>query len=193
LSTRSQLRFVQRIEHETDDGEVETRERIAQVYRHSDGYPEAVLPALFRLKRLLDTTRTERGPDYAAAQFVFLEKLRAMSFYIGTNPERSITVREPEAMTDPASFEHLDQPMFLLGHGIENPADGIHGDEEYLYVVAMPRVEFGEVSEWSVTVSEHCGFPRWDGPTDEAFEQATWQYEGPLSGAIELMEPTATP
>jgi hypothetical protein len=185
LSTRSQLRFVQRIGYERDDGEVETSERIAQVYRHSDGYPEAVLPDLLGLKRLLEMTRTERGPDYAAAQFVFLEKLRAMSFYIGTDPERSITVRAPEAMTDPASFEHLDQPRFLLGHGIENPADGIHGDEEFLYVVELPRIEFGEVSEWSVKVSEHGGFPRWDGPTEEAFDRAAWQYEGTLSGAIE--------
>ncbi|MDZ7701642.1 MAG: hypothetical protein U5J98_06000 [Halobacteriales archaeon] len=143
------------------------------------------------MKRLLDTTRTERGPDYAAAQFVFLEKLRAMSFYIGTDPERSISVLEPEAMTDPASFEHLDQPMFLLGHGIENPTDGIHGDEEFLYIIEIPRVEFGEVSEWSVRVSEHGGFPRWDGPTEAAFERATWQFEGSLSMAIEelVVEP----
>lgn len=26
-------------------------------------------------------------------------------------------------------MEHIDQPLFLLGHGVENPADGINGDE----------------------------------------------------------------
>lgn len=184
MSTRCQLRFVQRIDHETNDGEPSTTERIAQVYRHSDGYPESVLPRLRRLKALLDLTRTERGPDYAAAQFVFLEKLRGMSYYIGYDPERSIRALAPEALTDPASFDHLDQPMFLLGHGVENPAEGIHGDEEYLYVIEISRVAFGELSEWTVKVSEHCGFPRWDGPTDEAFEQATWQFEGPIDETI---------
>jgi hypothetical protein len=34
-------------------------------------------------------------------------------------------------------------------------------------------------------VSDHCGFPRWDGPTEEAFDRATWQFEGPLTVALE--------
>ena len=29
-------------------------------------------------------------------------------------------------------------PLFLLGHGVEDPADGVHGDKEYLYVVEIP-------------------------------------------------------
>lgn len=45
--------------------------------------------------------------------------------------------------------------------------------------------------DWFVKVSEHDGFPRWDGPTGEAFERAAWQFEGPLSGATE--EPDADP
>ena len=37
MSTRSQLRFVQRVEQSDEtDG---TADRVAQVYRHSDGYP----------------------------------------------------------------------------------------------------------------------------------------------------------
>jgi len=83
-------------------------------------------------------------------------------------------------------MEHLNQPMFLLGHGVENPADGIHGDEEYLYVVELPtRNPFEEPSEWTVKVSGHSAFPRWDGPTEEAFDRASWQFEGPLSAAVD--------
>jgi len=83
-------------------------------------------------------------------------------------------------------MEHLDQPLFLLGHGVENPADGIHGDEEYLYVVELPTGNtFDKPGEWSVKVSDHCGFTPWDGPADEAFDRATWQFEGPLTVALE--------
>jgi hypothetical protein len=35
-------------------------------------------------------------------------------------------------------MEHLDRPLFLLCHGVENPVNGIHGDAEYLYVVELP-------------------------------------------------------
>lgn len=186
MSTRTQLRFVQRIEYENDDGMPGSTERIAQVYRHSDGYPASVLPALKQLKGLLDSTASERGPGYAAAQFIFLDKLRSMSFSIGTDSKRSIRVHSPEALTEPASFEHLNQPPFLLGHGVENPSDGIHGDEEYLYIVELHGQEPAEDSarDWTVKVSEHCGFPRWDESTETAFERARWQFEGSLTCAL---------
>ena len=80
----------------------------------------------------------------------------------------------------------LTQPHFLLGYGVEDPSTGIHGDEEYLYVVDIPpRSPLDDPEDWTVRVSTHCGFPRWDGPTEDAFERATWAYEGSLSGAIE--------
>jgi hypothetical protein len=80
---------------------------------------------------------------------------------------------------------HLDQPLFLLGHGVEDPADGIHGDEEYLYVVELPTANpFDEPGEWTVKVSGYSAFPRWDGPTDEAFELASWQFHGPLDDVL---------
>ncbi|KAB7513220.1 hypothetical protein [Halosegnis rubeus] len=190
MSTRSQLRFVQRVEQpsETDGDD----ERIAQVYRHSDGYPASVLRDLAQLKELLDATRAERGPAYTAATFVFLDKLSTVGFYLDGDPERTIDAAQPADLLEPSNIEHLDQPLFLLGHGVENPADGIHGDEEYLYVVELPTTNaFDEPAEWTVKVSGHSAFPRWDGPTDEAFEQATWQFEGALTVALDdlLAEP----
>jgi len=186
MSTRSQLRFVQRAEQpdETDGG----AEHVAQVYRHSDGYPESVLRDLAQLKELLDATRAERGPAYTAATFVFLDKLSTIDLYLDGDPERTIDAAQPADLLEPANMEHLDQPMFLLGHGVENPADGIHGDEEYLYVVELPtRNPFEEPAEWTVKVSGHSAFPRWDGPTEEAFDRASWQFHGPLEHALEEM------
>lgn len=191
MSTRSQIRFVQRIEYTNEDGERTATERIAQVYRHSDGYPEGVLPALAQLKALQDETGTERDPAYVAANFIFLNKLQGMGLYLdrkggfgGSLSRFDITaVAEANGVSGIAA---LDQPHFLLGYGVEDPAQGIHGDEEYLYVVEIPRRDpFEDPGEWMLKVSAHSGFPRWDGPTREAFDRATWQYEGPLSWAID--------
>ncbi len=179
MSTRSQLRF--RTASDND------HPSIAQVYRHSDGYPEAVLPAIGRLQALLRATHTERGPAYTAAAFIHLEKCRGMGLYLDRGPGREINASTPTEVLDPRNWLDLDQPLFLLGYGVENPSDGIHGDEEYLYVVDLPAVDVAnpEASpDWTVTVSEHCGFPRWDGPTDRAFEEATWAYTGPLAEAM---------
>ena len=82
--------------------------------------------------------RTERGPTYTAAAFVFLDKLSTVSLYLDGDPERTIDAAQPADLLEPTNMEHLDQPLFLLGHGVENPADGIHGDKEYLYVVELP-------------------------------------------------------
>lgn len=111
-----------------------------------------------------------------------------MSLYVDEGRERSIRAGQPGDLLDPSNMEHLEQPLFLLGHGIENPANGIHGDEEYLYIVELPsQTPFDEPAEWTVKVSDHAGFPRWDGPTDEAFEQASWQFRGPLETALEKL------
>jgi hypothetical protein len=183
MSTRSQLRFVHRIEQ--PDETAGSADRIAQVYRHSDGYPGSVLRDLAQLKALLDATRAERGPGYRAATFVFLDKLSTVDLYLDGDPERTIDADQPSDLLEPANMEHLDQPLFLLGHGVENPADGIHGDEECLYVVELPTENpFDETTEWTVKVGGHSAFPRWDGPTDEAFERASWQFDGSLENAV---------
>jgi hypothetical protein len=155
------------------------------VYRHSDGYSKSVLRDLAQLKALIDATRAEREPGYTAATFVFLDKLSTIDLYLDGDPERTIDTAQPADLLEPDNMEHLDQPMFLLGHGIENPADGIHGDEEYLYVVELPTESpFDEPAEWTVKVSGHSAFPRWDGPTEAAFERASWQFHGSLDNAL---------
>ena len=183
MSTRSQLQFVQRVEQTSEPDDAD--HRVAQVYRHSDGYPASVLRDLAQLKDLLDATRAERGPGYTAATFVFIDKLSTVGLYLEGDPERTIDAAQPSDLLELANMEHLNQPLFLLGHGVENPADGIHGDEEYLYVVELPTWNpFEEPVEWTVRVSGHSAFPRWDGPTEEAFERASWQFHGSLENAL---------
>lgn len=74
--------------------------------------------------------------------------------------------------------------LSLLGHGVEDPVDGIRGDKEYRYVVELDGAPFEEPAEWSVNVSGHSAFLGWDGPTDAAFERASWQFRGSLENAL---------
>jgi len=195
MSTRSQLRFVQRIDYETEDGETESTRRIAQVYRHSDGYPESVLPSLAQLKALQDETGTERDPSYVAANYIFLNKLQGMGLYVGRDGGFGGSLGADDVMAaigenDVSGIAALEQPHFLLGYRVEDPESGIHGDEEYLYVVELPsRSPFDQSGDWTVKVSAHSAFLRWDGPTEEAFERASWQYEGSLEHALAGLVP----
>lgn len=184
MTTRCQLRFVRDLAvGRTADPD----DPIAQVYIHSDGYPEGVLERLHQLERLLTATSTVRGPTYAAAQYLFIDTLASLSLYLdpGRDEERRVTATTPAEVCDPHRMEGLTQPLFLLGHGVEDPTSGIHGDEEYLYVVAVPpsAIDQRESRPWRVAVSERCGFPRWDAATGTAFSEATWQFEGTLSDA----------
>ena len=185
MSTRCQLRFVRTLEAGRT---IEPIEPVAQVYTHSDGYPAGVLGRLHQLKQLLEATTSVRGPAYAAAQYVFLEKLTSIPLYLDPSREagRRVDATSPADICNPTRMQHLSQPLFLLGHGIEDPRAGIHGDEEYLYIVAIPPHDLEQVEPpaWQVAVSEACGFPRWDAQTERAFSEATWKFEGSLADAI---------
>ena len=177
MSTRCQLRF-------TEKGS----DQVAQVYRHSDGYPESVLSLLDHLQELLNVTGTQRGSSYAAAQFILTDSLWQM--------ERSFRRRNgvhnnsPDTVTgmlEPGEWEGVETtPSYLLGHGVEDPSCGIHGDEEYLYQIEIPpRDPFDEPSEWRVKVSDHCRFPLWNKEgTEQAFDIVDWQFEGTLTEAM---------
>jgi len=179
MSTRCQLRF-------TESGS----DRAAQVYRHSDGYPEGVFSLLEHLQELLQTTETQRDASYAA-EFIFIDKLwyleprfRCRDGVYSDLPDSVAGVLEPENWQ-----EVKGTPSYLLGHGVEDPSCGLHGDEEYIYVIDLPaRSPFDGSSEWRIKVSEHCGFPRWDEDgMEQAFQLAEWQFEGTLEKAIQEM------
>jgi hypothetical protein len=153
-----------------------------------------VLSLLEHLQELLHATGTQRDASYAAAQFIFLDKLwymertfRCRDGVYSDLPDSVAEVLEPEGWEDIKSTS-----SYLLGHGVEDRSCGIHGDEEYLYVVELPaRSPFDEPAGWTVKISEHYGFPRWEGSIDEAFEVADWQFEGTLEKAVAKVGETA--
>lgn len=182
MSTRTQIRFVD-----------PSGNRVAQVYNHSDGYPGSIIPELAELRDTLQEQGWIRGPEYAAAQFILLRKLGSMPLYASDLDDDA----------DPFDVSNYDKARFLGGHGVENPADNIHGDEEYIYEVTIP-LDREERDQWEVKVSKSRwdgGFksPEWEtrsgeikgydyGEDEDAWDIAEWAFEGTLDHAANAIE-----
>ena len=121
-------------------------------------------------------TESFRGASYLAAQFIFFDKLHALKDYAHLRKKGSLKV---------AIKSKDKQPYYLLGHGVEDPRRGIHGDEDYLYIVEVGTGTIGEKEkDWLVKVSGCGSFPTWDDKNkDKAFELAEWEFEGTLEKA----------
>jgi hypothetical protein len=50
---------------------------------------------------------------------VFLAKL-TIDLYLDGDPDRTIDAAQPADLLEPSNMESLDQPLFLLGHEVEN-------------------------------------------------------------------------
>jgi hypothetical protein len=174
MSTRCLLRFTK-----------EGTNRVAQVYRHSDGYPGSVIPTLNHLQRLLQATGAQRDPTYAAADFLFVDKLRSLerTFQTKNNLYEDYPKTVPDVLTVEAWKNCSSTPLYFLGHGVEDPRAGIHGDEEYLYQVELPE---GYRGDWRVKIAGREQFPRWGEEEDRrhAFEMAEWRYDGAMEEAL---------
>jgi hypothetical protein len=161
MSTRCQIRF------QDENG-------VAQIYCHYDGYPDGengVIAELKRLRDFLEKAEVFRGADYLASQFIFWQKLNLI-----LRMKNCLGIKAIEELLDPEKSREA-----MLGHGVEDPNAGIHGDEEYLYIVTLKSQ-----SHWEVKVSKRNGFPRWEEPDiKEAFEKAEWEFEGSLEEAYE--------
>ena len=184
MSTRAQLRFVVRGEAINDDGEkVSEIKRATQIYNHSDGYPECILPDLRRLQRVIGRRVKHEDPSYIAAMFITVGKLGTVAGLGGEELAPGDTFNE---VYDPEVIAQSDVGKWLkLGYGVENVGP-IHGGEEYVYIVDVSD------PEWFVDVSEHNGFPRWDANDEledtDAFEEATWQFSGSLDDGLDMFK-----
>lgn len=173
------------------------QQSIVQLYVHSDGYPSSIVRDLKQLKDLNKKMQTQRGASYTLAQFILLQKLRMMRLNIENTEEdvaeykekNTFVPDEPTDLLDLENFKELGQPMFMFGHGVENPEDGLHGDEEYVYLVDItPQHKKYEKDEWKIKVSEHGGNPSWDELDElvgDPFHHTDWEFEGKLDNAFD--------
>jgi len=126
MSTRAQLEFVATRRVASDDG-TGTRTERRRVYRHSDGYPDCVFPALRAFHDWVADgetgDRTCDGPAYTAANFLYFEKRRLR--------------------------EQLDSEEWAKrGYGVCAP-DQVHGDIAWFYRVELQPQRW-VVKAWSV-------------------------------------------
>lgn len=174
MSTRCQIRF-----------QNETTETRAQIYRHSDGHPETVLSNLQHLKRLIQAARAEHGAAFTAANFIFVDRLwkveRTFRESSEQFPQSVMEILEIDSWAD-----KQPSPSYFRGHSIEDPSQGIHGDEEFLYLVEISEVRS---ADWKVRVAGSADFPRWGADDiNRAFEVAEWKFESSLEDALSKLD-----
>ena len=134
MSTRSQIRF-------TGNNDITT-----QIYRHSDGYPEGVIPDLKKFFAWYESEPQARHGDssYATADFIYFSKATL-------------------------SEDLKKAGAYKIGMGVENKGE-IHGDEEYLYTVDVDTHNV-KVQE----ADEKLGFEKskvlFEGSLDDAYKK----------------------
>lgn len=127
MSTRSQVLFVEKNEYMENGKKVEWTTE-AQIYRHSDGYPTAVLPDL---KEFFDWNYGRNcDVSYLAANWIFYEKRKMEEHY--------------DMVKDAYHKKHdyrgaKDNPndIIKIGYGIEKADHRIHGDENWIYRITV--------------------------------------------------------
>lgn len=133
MSTRCQIQF----EHTyswKEDGETISRTDKRMVYRHSDGYPEGVIPDLLAFH--LWNLGRNGDIEYTVANFIYWSK-RSMDDsylkYYAEKPQYKELDGEREKWNDlgrtNASHQHI-------GFGVGAP-DEFHGDIDYFYEVVL--------------------------------------------------------
>ncbi|MBA7599688.1 hypothetical protein ES703_06725 [subsurface metagenome] len=143
MSTRCQIEFMHistREEKEgLEKGKIVKVIRRRTVYRHSDGYPESVIPDL---EEFLEWNRGRNYDlEYQAANFIYWSKKKmeeqierdlAMMGYIHKEQD-VVPEKERKIQTDKRKSE-MRRQMILTGHGICNN-DEFHPDISYYYEV----------------------------------------------------------
>lgn len=141
--------------------------RHVQLYKHYDGNPQRVVPALQQLRTILIATDCVRGPTYAAAQFISVKQVQTL-LEAGSIPTHS---------DDVAWMTSLSQPWALLGLGVIDSTDTVPPSVEYAYRIQVPPL--GGTEEWTLEVSTRLDL---DAPTppNDLYDDLTWDRSGPL-------------
>lgn len=113
MSTRSQIGFY-------DKKETPNKKFEALIYRHSDGYPSAVLPDIIPFLKWWKTVRGLSDLEYVSA--------RLLQYLCN---EYDVRGKELEKQLGTSLSKNTDYTG-TLGHGI---CKGFHGDIEYFYKV----------------------------------------------------------
>lgn len=149
MSTRAQIGFYGEIEQPLRNWD-------ALVYKHSDGYPDGVLPDLTVFARDFNTHRGLSDSEYASAwylMFLFKQHLKMVEEW-----SRDHSMRE--AARPSVAFPELKDFGLYLGYGVSK---ALHGDIEFFYAVYPNRIEVYEISYDSAAFGEASTFRTLEG------------------------------
>ena len=112
-------------------------------YKHSDGYPEGVMPLL---EKFMGWAKSGQIRDNVGQAGGWLIVLGAMEY----NAIPPFKVDKPafEGATPYGLIETFDSPDDWKVGSIE-PTTGIHGDIEYLYIVDLKTKEITVKEDWT--------------------------------------------
>lgn len=122
MSTRCRIDFVEK----WTDNKGKAHEHRRSIYRHSDGYPDGVLPDL---KEFITWNRGRNGDlEYMTANFIYWSK-RKMEEWLS---------RENNFKWDSEETQSDGNSWMKIGFGVCDPKCW-HGDLEYYYEVSLEK------------------------------------------------------
>jgi len=140
MSTRCQIEFKKAYSFKQKNGKIKKDEESVLLYRHSDGYPDSVIPDLKEFLKWNGGRTTDI--EFTAANFIYWSKRYYEEFYYHQPFGGGIDEKGRKAKwSDPQGFNST----LLLGFGICEK-DDFHADIEYFYEVIV-EVEQGTLEK----------------------------------------------
>ena len=138
-----------------------------KIYQHTDGYPRWTVNRLQVLRDILKQTKMERDNSYAAANYIFLEKLRYLVALIEILSEEGDLEKADIELSvrtiDSGEFfkqEYFPNSFLRFGVLPSDTAMGEAGDEWY-YKVYIPLAEHPpSEQDWEVEIYKVKGINR---------------------------------
>jgi len=154
MSTRCHIEFKRIWNEKLKNGKVKKVEESRMVYRHSDGYPEGVVPDLKEFLEWNDGRNSDL--EYMTANFIYWskrwheERYYHESYGGGMDKDGNKVPwhKKPQDMNS----------MLLLGFGVCEK-NGFHGDMEYFYEVIVKLGEGFIARDEGITIKvydAHC-------------------------------------
>jgi len=178
MSTRCQIQWRTIYFVKDKKGKIKQRMYKAQIYRSSDGYPEAVLSDL---KEFMDWNEGRNADaSYALANFIYFMKKQRFEEYM-KDPYWQEVMKE-------RGYEYISDITEKIGYGIEEP-DKVNADSEYLYrITSISKndsiyvedrnyeiyIEFTDMYDYTLDEREKL-----------TFNKVKWKYKGSIDELYE--------
>lgn len=144
MSTRCQVEFI----YQWKDSDNKRHSEKRTVYRHSDGYPSAMMQDLLEFLRW-NNGRNDQ-PDYAAANWIYWNKRRDEDCYLNDLHRKRWEKRTHDIKWNDPIVASDPNHVLKIGFGVD-VNNQYHGDIEYLYKVTMSTGLRGDINTIGVT------------------------------------------